>query len=166
MASEAITGLRGERAEPKWPIGDVAVDGIAAGRRQAHPVCSSAACAQRAYLEAPELPPRLVQHHHLHLPFFDHRHHLRPSITLQAKNKTQHPVQQMPHSRVKGKKTQRICNREGEREGTGTGKATHLGCSCFGVTGGISEKGDGDETEEDPMRRHHSRFLDGHGWES
>lgn len=71
MASEAITGLWGERAEPEGPVGDVAIDSVAARRWQADTSGSSAASAERAYLKASELPPRLVQHHHLHLPLFD-----------------------------------------------------------------------------------------------
>lgn len=100
MASKAITGLWGERAEPKGPVGNVTIDSIAAWRRQADPSSSTAASAQRAYLKASELPPSLVQHHHLHLPLLDQRHHLG-RICLQIKKQRKHPIQQTPNFRGK-----------------------------------------------------------------
>lgn len=76
MASKAIAGLGSERAEAKRAVGDVAVDGIATWRGQAHPSCSTTACAQCTYLEAPQSPPRLIQLHHLEFALLHQWHHL------------------------------------------------------------------------------------------
>jgi hypothetical protein len=57
VAIEAVAGARGEGADAEWTVGDVAVDGVAARRRDAHPVRAPAAGAHRAHLEPPHQPP-------------------------------------------------------------------------------------------------------------
>lgn len=57
VAVEAVAGSRGEGADAEGAVRDVAVDGVAAGRRDAHPVRAPAAGAHRAYLEPPHQPP-------------------------------------------------------------------------------------------------------------
>lgn len=57
MAVEAVAGARGEGADAEGAVWDVAVDGVAAGRRDAHPVRTPAAGAHRAHLEPPHQPP-------------------------------------------------------------------------------------------------------------
>lgn len=70
MASEAITSLGSERTEPKGPVWDVAIDCVATGSRQTvASACTSTASAQRTNLEAAQLSPAFINHHHhLHLP--------------------------------------------------------------------------------------------------
>lgn len=74
MAAKAITGLGSERAEAKGPVWDVAVDSIATRSWQAVAFSTAAAAgAERANLEATQLPPGVIQHHRhlLHLPRLD-----------------------------------------------------------------------------------------------
>lgn len=52
MATNAVAGLGSEGAYPKWPVGYVAVDGVAARRGDADPLRPTTACAHRAYLKA------------------------------------------------------------------------------------------------------------------
>ena len=66
MAAKAVASLGSEGAHPKWPVGYVAVDGVAARRSDADPLRPPAARAHRAYLEAPEPPPDLASHHWPH----------------------------------------------------------------------------------------------------
>lgn len=57
MAPEAVAGFGGEGAEAEGPVGDVAVDGVAAGRGQAEAAGAAAARAEGAYLEVAEPAP-------------------------------------------------------------------------------------------------------------
>lgn len=57
VAVEAVAGARGEGADAEGAVGNVAVDGVAAGRRDAHPVRAATAGAHRAHLESPHQPP-------------------------------------------------------------------------------------------------------------
>lgn len=66
MAFKAIACFRGEGAEAKRSIGNVAIDGIATRRGQADPFGPTTAGAQCTYLEASQLSPALIHHHHLH----------------------------------------------------------------------------------------------------
>ncbi|RRT63957.1 hypothetical protein B296_00020692, partial [Ensete ventricosum] len=59
VAPKAVARLGGEGAEAKGPVGDVAVDGVAAGRRQAEAPWAATACAKGAYLKAAEPTPPL-----------------------------------------------------------------------------------------------------------
>jgi hypothetical protein len=56
VAAEAVAGPRGEGADAEGAVGDVAVDGVAARRRDAHPVRPAAAGAHGAHLEPPHQP--------------------------------------------------------------------------------------------------------------
>ena len=73
MAPKAVACLGGEGAETEGPVGDVAVDGVAAWRRKADAPRASAAGAESAYLEAAESAPLgLVDQHR-----FEPRRHRR-----------------------------------------------------------------------------------------
>lgn len=89
MASKAITGLWCEWAKAKRSMRNVAIDGIATRRGQAHPFCSTTAGAQGTYLEASKFPSALIHHHHhLHLPSLHQGHHWKwPICLLIIKNK-------------------------------------------------------------------------------
>lgn len=83
VAAEAVAGLGGEGAEAEGAVGDVAVDGVAARGEDASAAPGSSASAAaagawRAELEAPQPPPRLVEHHRAEPPApLHHRHHPR-----------------------------------------------------------------------------------------
>jgi hypothetical protein len=83
VAAEAVAGLGRERAVPEGVVGDVAVDGVAAGREHACAPGPAAAGAGRAELEAPrEPPPRRIVHqaqrHGAELRRGAHRHQVPP----------------------------------------------------------------------------------------
>lgn len=83
MAAKAITGFGSERAEAKGPVWDVAVDGIAARGGQAEALGPSTASTEGTYLEAPQPPPALIQHH-LHSLLHHWHHHLNSTVTATA----------------------------------------------------------------------------------
>ncbi|EHA8589107.1 hypothetical protein COCNU_scaffold008027G000030 [Cocos nucifera] len=62
MASKAVASLGCKGAEAKGSIRYVAIDGIAAGRREAEPSRTTTAGTERTYLEAPKPPSGLIQH--------------------------------------------------------------------------------------------------------
>ena len=74
MASKAVASLGCKGAEAKGSIRYVAIDGIAAGRRETDSFGASAAGAESTYLEAPKPPPGLIQHQS---PEHSHRLHRR-----------------------------------------------------------------------------------------
>ncbi|GLT87759.1 hypothetical protein SLE2022_058230 [Rubroshorea leprosula] len=74
MASKAITGLRSEGAEPKRPVGNVAIDGIATRGWQANAPGTTTASARGTYLKTPQLSSAFI-HHSKHL-LLQKRHQL------------------------------------------------------------------------------------------
>lgn len=129
MASKAIAALGSERTEAKRAVWDVAIDGIATWRWQAHPSCSTTASAQCTYLEAPQSPPCLIQLHHLKFALLHQWHHLFLCWRLVCLPRTFKPVitqmkkittlgRKMKGSRISGAKLQIATERE---------RGTHMG---------------------------------------
>lgn len=76
MTSKAIACPGSEGAEAKRLVGYVAVDGIAARSRQAVTIRTSTASTEGTYLEAVQLPPRIIKHQRSE-PRSPHWHHFR-----------------------------------------------------------------------------------------